>query len=60
MAEEMSLAVVEGPKGKAEIFEVSESGKAPEYQVRVAGQNFVFKSLGEAYIEAGEKVGTKT
>jgi hypothetical protein len=60
MAEEMSLAVVEGPKGKAEIFEVADAGKAPEYQVRVGGQTHVYKSLGEAYIEAGEKVGTKT
>jgi hypothetical protein len=60
MAEEMSLAVVEGPKGKAEIFEVTNPNQSPVYQVRINGQNFEFKSLGEAYIEAGEKSGTKT
>ena len=60
MAEETSLAVVEGPKGKAEIFEVAESNQTPIYQVRISGQTFEFKSLGEAYIEAGEKSGTKT
>ncbi|HLF76120.1 MAG TPA: hypothetical protein VJB57_01395 [Dehalococcoidia bacterium] len=60
MAEETSLVVVEGPKGKAEIFEVAESNQAPVYQVRISGQKYEFKSLGEAYIEAGEKAGTKT
>ena len=60
MAEETSLAVVEGPRGKAEIFEVAEANQAPVYQVRINGQKHEYKSLGEAYIEAGEKSGTKT
>ncbi len=54
------IEVVEGPKGKAEIFEVAENNQTPIYQVRVSGQTFEYKSLGEAYIEAGEKAGTKT
>jgi hypothetical protein len=60
MAEETSLAVVEGPKGKAEIYEVADPNKTPVYQVRISGQTYEYKSLGEAYIEAGEKSGTKT
>ena len=60
MADEMSLAVVEGPKGTAEIVEVAETGKAPEYQVRINGQKHTYKSLGEAYIEAGQKAGVRT
>jgi hypothetical protein len=55
---EQQVAVVEGPKGKAEIIEVIEPGKM-EYRVQFEGQKEVFKSLGEAYIMAGEKVGTK-
>jgi hypothetical protein len=60
MAEETSLAVLDGPKGKAEILEVYETGKPPVYEVRHNGEKQEFKSLGEAYIEAGEKAGVKT
>lgn len=60
MPEQTSLAVVDGPKGKAEIVEVYETGKPPIYQVQFNGQKQEFKSLGEAYIEAGERAGVKT
>ena len=55
---QQQVAVVEGPKGKAEIIEVIEPGKM-EYIVNFDGKKEVYKSLGEAYIEAGGKVGTK-
>ena len=55
---QQQVAVVEGPKGKAEIIEVVEPGKM-EYWVNFGGQKEIYKSLGEAYINAGEKVGTK-
>jgi hypothetical protein len=60
MASETPVTVVEGPKGKAEIYELWSPGKAMEYQVKVGSNTTTFKSLGEAYIEAGEMVGTKT
>ena len=59
MADE-PVAVVEGPKGKAEIYEVVGSNKITEYQVKMAEKTESYKSLGEAYIEAGEMAGTKT
>ena len=59
MSNEESVAVIEGPKGKAEIFEIFTSGKL-EYEVRFGGQAQKFKNLGEAYVEAGEKAGKKT
>ena len=60
MANETPVTVVEGPKGKAEIFELWSPGKAMEYQVRFGGRTETYKSLGEAYITAGERTGTKT
>ena len=54
------VAVVEGPKGKAEIYEVMGDNKITEYQVKMADKAQSYKSLGEAYIEAGEMAGTKT
>ena len=51
---------VEGPKGKAEIYEIFGDGRSLEYQVKCNGETQIYKSLGEAYIEAGELVGTKT
>jgi hypothetical protein len=59
MADEQ-VAVVEGPKGKAEIIEVWEGGRLIEYQVRFDGKVEKCSNIGEAYIDAGEKVGTKT
>ena len=46
-------------KGKAEIYEVMTDARTQVYEVRHNGQTDTYKSLGEAYIEAGEKVGTK-
>jgi hypothetical protein len=59
-ADAAPVAVVEGPKGKAEIYEVFGDGRNLEYKVVHNNETSTYKSLGEAYIEAGEKVGTKT
>jgi hypothetical protein len=59
MADE-SVAVVEGPKGKAEIIEVWTNGRLQEYRVGYAGKVETYSNIGEAYIAAGEKVGVKT
>jgi hypothetical protein len=49
------IAVVEGPKGRAEIYEVGVTGSV-EYQIRHNGRLQTRKSLNEAYITAGESV----
>jgi len=51
------IEVVEGPKGTAELHEVQESVSTIVYEVRFAGDIERFESIGEAYIEAGLKVG---
>ena len=43
-----------------EIYEVMGDNKITEYQVKMADKSQSYKSLGEAYIEAGEMAGTKT
>lgn len=60
MTNEAPVAVVEGPKGKAEIYEVFGDGRNLEYKVKHNDRTDTYKSLGEAYIEAGQLVGTKT
>jgi hypothetical protein len=50
------VAVIEGPKGKAEIYEYLVRNII-EYQVKFNDQTKTFNNLGEAYIEAGELVG---
>ncbi len=63
MAQEIVFATVEGPKGKAEIVEVVDEAAAPltpEYQVRFNNTSTTYKTLGEAYIEAGQAVGNPT
>ena len=60
MAQETVFAVVDGPEGKAEIVEVVDDTAAhlaPEYQVRFNNTSTTYKTLGEAYIEAGQAVG---
>jgi hypothetical protein len=57
---EPPVAVVEGPKGSAEIFEIWAAGKLLEYEVRFQGKVEKYANIGEAYIEAGEKAGVKT
>ena len=59
MADEQ-VAVIEGPKGKAEIIEIWADGRLVEYQVRFDGNIETCSNIGEAYIEAGVKVGVKT
>ena len=55
------LHTVEGPKGKAELYEVISSGQSqPQYEVDFGGSTISFKSMGEAYIEAGSLSGTPT
>jgi hypothetical protein len=59
MATEEAVAVIEGPKGKAEIYEIFNMGRL-EYEVRFQGEVQKYKNLGEAYVEAGQKAGAKT
>ena len=54
--EEEPVAVIEGPKGKAEIFE-NVVRNIIEYEVKYNDQSKTFNNLGEAYIEAGDLVG---
>jgi hypothetical protein len=61
MSNETPIAVIEGPKGKAEIYEyVSAAAQALEYQVKFNEQTQTFNNLGEAYLTAGELTGTQT
>lgn len=60
MAQESLFATVEGPNGKAEIIEFVDDAAgplAPVYEVRFNKKSTAYKTLGEAYIEAGEAVG---
>ena len=59
-SERTRVEVVEGPNGSAEIFEEFQSNQATRYTVIFNGQTETFMSLGEAYIEAGNKAGKKT
>jgi hypothetical protein len=54
------VAVVEGPKGTAEIYEIFNPGQPLVYQVKFGGKMIDYKSLGEAYVDAGTMTGTKT
>ena len=55
------LHTIEGPKGKAGLFEVISAGQAqPKYEVEFGGATTSFSSMGEAYIEAGNMSGTPT
>ena len=57
--DEEPIAVIEGPKGKAEIFE-SIVGTIMEYRVTCNGEARTFNNLGEAYLVAGEMAGKET
>ena len=63
MADQL-VTTVEGPKGKAEIYEVSKpepsGGQRFSYIVKFGSESEEIPSLGEAYITAGEKAGVKT
>jgi hypothetical protein len=51
------VEVIEGPNGTAELHEVQESPSLIVYEVRFNETSERFDSIGEAYIEAGMKVG---
>ncbi len=63
MADEL-VTTIDGPKGKAEIYEVSTAeasgGQRFSYVVKFGGEKIEIPSLGEAYITAGEMAGVKT
>jgi hypothetical protein len=56
-ANDILVEVVEGPNGRAELHEVQESPSLIVYEVRFEGSSERYDSIGEAYIEAGLKVG---
>ena len=61
---ETLVATVDGPLGKAEIYEVTNTREggilAIEYEVRCGAQMQKFSALGAAYLAAGEATGSKT
>jgi hypothetical protein len=59
-AETESVAVIEGTRGSAQIFEVWDGGRLVEYRVRFGDEVTICRNIGEAYIVAGEKAGAKT
>jgi len=57
---ETEVTVVDGPQGRAEVFEVQgQAGFPAEYEVRFKGSRETFKSMGEAYITAKQKAGVE-
>jgi hypothetical protein len=61
MDSETPVAVINGPKGTAEIFEsIATAAQALEYQVKFKDETRTFNNLGEAYLTAGELTGTQT
>ena len=62
MATKTTITIVEGPNGKAELYELAEDGSAvaTEYVVEFKGETTKCLTMGEAYIEAGQKAGTPT
>ncbi len=47
------LNTVEGPKGKATMYEVVRPGsERPEYEVESSGKTESYPTMGEAYLEA--------
>lgn len=56
------IATVEGPEGTAEVLEV-QTGNKTEYETRFKGKHetlqWVFPSMGEAYIEAKKCAGVE-
>ncbi len=57
---ETPIAVVEGLNGKAEIFSVKGEDGQPVYEVRFAGKKKSYVTIGEVYLDAGEKAGVRT
>jgi hypothetical protein len=63
-AEDTLVATVEGPLGKAEVYEITRTTAGGaleiEYEVRTGSEVQKFAALGAAYIVAGELTGSKT
>lgn len=63
-AEDTLVATVEGPLGKAEVYEITRTTTGGaleiEYEVRTGSGVQKFAALGAAYITAGELTGSKT
>lgn len=62
MATKSVLTTVEGPNGKADLYEVEEGTSHVEtvYVVEFNGETHRFATMGEAYIEAGVLAGSPT
>lgn len=61
MAEETRIEVIAGPNGDAEIYEMYEDYQPLFYNIHFRGQvSETFKTLGEAYLEAGRLAGVRT
>ena len=61
MPEETRVEVIAGPNGAAEIYELYAEYQPLYYNIHFKGQvSDTFKTLGEAYLEAGRLAGVKT
>lgn len=61
MAEETRIEVIAGPNGEAEIYELYEDNQPLFYSIQFKGQvSETYRTLGEAYLEAGRLAGVKT
>ena len=60
MANAIPVTVVEGPNGKAEVFEVKTPDGQMVYELHFGGKKETFVAMGQAYVMAGEKAGVKT
>ena len=61
MAEEDKIEVIAGPNGEAEIYEIYEDNQPLTYTVHFRGNvSEIYKTLGEAYLEAGRLAGVRT
>ena len=60
MPTESPVTVVEGPNGKAEVFEIKTPDGQMVYELRFKGKKETFAAMGQAYVIAGEKAGVKT
>ena len=61
MAEEDKIETIAGPNGEAEIYEIYEDNQPLTYTVHFKGSvSEIYKTLGEAYLEAGRLAGVRT
>ena len=52
------VAIIEGPRGQAEIYELLSAGEGLGYQVKFEGRVETSVNMGEAYVSANEHVRT--